>query len=238
MWIVEDCSNLDYASLQTLIVNVLSTRLPTLSDEQRAEFSEEVELQVLNELYRRLGMDKDDGVVSNFEVSSEESTSYIRFIERPELTLLDTLRNATPKQFEQFCKKVLDTLGANAIVKGGPGDGGVDFFALDLPLNPYDIPSPPGGKALVVGQAKKYAIDNLVTEYELRSFVGASAKESFNIKRDHPSEIGIAHPTVLAFWTTSDFHTSARQFARDLGIWYLNGLALVQLANRLGIEDL
>jgi hypothetical protein len=42
-------------------------------------------------------------------------------------------------------------------------------------------------------------------------------------------------PVLLAFWTTGDFSPSAKKYARDLGLWYLNGIGLAQLATRLGL---
>jgi hypothetical protein len=37
-------------------------------------------------------------------------------------------------------------------------------------------------------------------------------------------------------WTTSDFNRNAKEYARDMGMWYLNGLGLAQLAFKTGME--
>ena len=39
-----------------------------------------------------------------------------------------------------------------------------------------------------------------------------------------------------AYWTTSDFNRAAKQFANEMGLWYLSGLALSQFAIRIGID--
>ncbi|MGO8925847.1 MAG: hypothetical protein ACLQU3_02975 [Limisphaerales bacterium] len=44
-------------------------------------------------------------------------------------------------------------------------------------------------------------------------------------------------PVLLAFWTTSDFTPQAKQCARELGIWHLNGIGLAQLAIRVGLSE-
>jgi len=41
---------------------------------------------------------------------------------------------------------------------------------------------------------------------------------------------------LLAFWTTGDFSISAKKYARDIGLWYLNGIGLAQLATRLDLS--
>jgi hypothetical protein len=43
-------------------------------------------------------------------------------------------------------------------------------------------------------------------------------------------------PLLLAFWTTGDFTPPAKKYARHLGIWYLNGVGLAQLATRVGLK--
>jgi hypothetical protein len=41
--------------------------------------------------------------------------------------------------------------------------------------------------------------------------------------------------TILVFWKISDFHENVRKFAKNLGKRYLNGIALCQLAVKLGL---
>ena len=121
-------------------------------------------------------------------------------------------------------------------MEGGPYDEGVDFTAFDLSLGSLPGPAPIGAKVVLIGQAKRYKTGNNVKERELREFVGAAIKRTYKLKRMYTSQVGSLHPIVYAFWTTSDFHQSAKDFARDMGIWYLSGLALTQLAMRLGVS--
>lgn len=71
----------------------------------------------------------------------------------------------------------------------------------------------------------------------LREFVGASLRRVAELKRTRADHFGLFQPTVLAFWTTSDFHKSAKAYAKEMGIWYLGGPALCQLATSLGFAD-
>lgn len=235
-WICEEGSNLEYRPIRSLILDAISARVATKSQEERAELAENLENEVLNELSITFEQNLADGVTPRFLLSSEQGTHYIKFLSQPELALLDELRAGTPTEFEHFCKLILEKIGAVAMVEGGPADGGVDFVAYDIRLGNFEGPSPKGARAGLIGQAKKYRADHPVSEHELRAFVGSATRRSFLLRRDYPSNIGITQPMVYAFWTTSDFNRSAKDFAREMGLWYLNGVALCQLARRLGIE--
>jgi hypothetical protein len=43
-------------------------------------------------------------------------------------------------------------------------------------------------------------------------------------------------PVIYAYWTTSDFHHEARKYAKAMGMWYLNGVGVTQLALRAGVN--
>lgn len=87
----------------------------------------------------------------------------------------------------------------------------------------------------VIGQAKRYNPDNFVSETELRKFVGGAIYKASTLKSTI-SSLGVIAPISYAFWTTSNFHPDAITYARNMGLWYLNGLALAQLANRMDID--
>ena len=238
LWISDDGTNTEFRTLRSVVNDVLLTHLAGRSEEELSELAERLEPQVVQELYTITDQSLLDGIVPRFQVTTEEATAHIKFIDRPELHLLRELQTRAPKDFEDFCKRVLQTLGANASVQGGPGDGGIDFLAFGLRTGPSLGPSPSGAHAVVIGQAKRYATGNNISEYDLRAFVGAATRRTFQLKRSNPSQVGSLQPVVYAFWTTSDFHRNAKEFAREMGIWYLNGLALAQLASRLGITEL
>jgi hypothetical protein len=50
-------------------------------------------------------------------------------------------------------------------------------------------------------------------------------------------KLGPLTPVVFAFWTTSDFDPNAKRFARDVGLWYMDGLTLASYVSGLGLEN-
>ena len=109
----------------------------------------------------------------------------------------------------------------------------MDFVARDLQLS---APSPRGARVLVIGQAKRYSRHNRISETDLRSFVGGAIRKASDPENALTFRREILAPLVFAFWTTSDFHPTARSYARSVGLWHLNGMGLAQLASRLGVE--
>ncbi len=71
-------------------------------------------------------------------------------------------------------------------------------------------------------------------EKELREFVGGGI-----LKLQEYRERRIWNPLtpiVFAFWTTSDFHKSAKDYARNIGIWFMNGWSFARYVRELGIN--
>lgn len=234
--LVEIGSNAESIRLSEVLLASLESVFPWMSEEQRLEYTEEHEENIARELYSKIETFRQDAIHANFEISFADDEYFIRFTDRPEIRLLRTLQNNPPIAFEHFCKNILTKLEGDAAVVGGVDDGGIDFWSSDLRLSNLAISSTKGSQILVVGQAKRYADGNHVTEVELRKFVGGSIRKIDELKRTRREQFGVLQPTILAFWTTSDFHRGARDYARDLGIWYLNGLALCQLALKLGLD--
>ena len=196
LWISEEGANTEFRPLRDLITEVLAIRLVEKSEDERAELAESSEPSVVVHLDELSAQNREDGVNPRFEMSVEADTHHVKFLPQPELELLRELRAGTPEQFEVFCKRILDAIGANAIVQGGSADGGIDFFAFDLALNGVGVPSPKGAKIILVGQAKRYTLDNNVTEHDLRSFVGAATRRLFLLRKDYASKAGIIHPAM------------------------------------------
>ena len=44
-------------------------------------------------------------------------------------------------------------------------------------------------------------------------------------------------PTLFAFWTTSDLETNAKKYARNIGLWYMDGSTLVAYIEELGLVE-
>lgn len=238
LWISDEGLNTDFKNIRVVSFDVLSSHLTENSKEEISEIVEGAEAQIVQELFKLNDQNISDGVIPRFELFSESDTNYIKFIDRPEVTFLEELRQESPQQFELFCKRVLEKLGATAFVEGGPGDGGIDFIGFELPVGFYRGPTSSGGKVVVIGQAKRYKAGNNISETDLRSFIGAAVRRAYELKRKSSEKVGSLQPIVYAFWTTSDFHQNAKTYAREMGIWYLSGLALAQLATRVGLNSL
>ncbi len=236
-WMMVHCGNAEFAPVQEAIAVALRSKMEGLSGEGIAELAESLESNVIKRLHEMSDEFKADGIEPQFTLVTERSTNHIKFIERAELVdQLRLLRDSPPDQFEEFCVRILRALGADAVRVGGNHDGGVDFEAFDLPLGPGEGPSPIGARALVIGQAKRYGADGFVSEKELREFIGAATRKSFLLRMANKDRVGIVHPTAYAYWTTSDFHRAAKIFAKEMGIWYLGGHAIVQLAMKLDVR--
>lgn len=234
-WLVENGTNIEYKKLQDVLYDILEQKISKWSEEQIWDFIEEYSDDVARELFRKEDQFRIDGIEPTFDISDEDDIHYISFFDRPEIEFLRKLQSDTPENFEYFCKNLLIKLGGSAEVTGGSYDGGIDFIGYDLQINNLPQASTIGSNILVVGQSKRYTGGNHVNEKELREFVGASIKRIDTIKIQKES-IGILQPIILAFWTTSDFHANAIKYAKKMGIWYLNGIALSQMALKLNMK--
>jgi restriction endonuclease Mrr len=231
--IIENGLNLEFKKLEVVVSTFMIEKFTNHSEESILEYAESYTKVIATELFEKENAASEDGVKLNFDIKEEDDGFYIKFIERPEIELLKKLQADTSSNFEKFCSDVLTRLGGNSSTIGGKDDGGIDFIGTDLLLNNLASKSTLGSRIVVIGQAKRYKDGNHVTEKEMREFIGCSIKRMEELKRTRSDSYGIFQPTVLAFWTTSDFHIEARKFAIEMGIWYLNGIALCQLALNL-----
>ena len=235
-WLAQDATNTNYRPLFDVKTDLLAARLPERSAEQRADLAERLLLKISDSLGQIARDSIDDGVEPSFELSSEESTLYFKVLKTDALSFRDKLLKLTPAGFEDFCASLLKKLGGDARVIGKTGDGGIDFVARNISLSGSPGPATIGAQTLVLGQAKRYARDNLVVETDLRGFVGSAMKRSHDPEDVATYRRAILAPLSLAFWTTSDFQPSAKRYAKIVGLWYLNGTGLAQLALRLGVK--
>lgn len=231
-WITREITTDDFRPLLDLATEILIARLTAKSAEENAELAEQMLPQIVDSLDRMETESLEDGVEPNFKLSAEEGTAYIRARTSAALTFLDQLLALTPTQFEQFCARVLEKMGGNCTVTGRSGDGGIDFIARNLNLH---SPTTIGARLFVVGQAKRYGRDNYIAEGELRSFVGGCIRKTTDPEDILTFRRAVLAPVAFAFWTTSDFQPSAKKYARAVGLWYLNGIGLAQLALRLEV---
>lgn len=233
--IVQECNNENFEELENVIFRILQNRCLNMSDEERWEYIELYKKDIANELFSKENDSEIDGLTPNFKIEEDHGNYHVKFFDNVETQLLRQLQRNTSQGFECFCSNILQKIGGNSRIIGGCDDGGCDFYATDLKLGGLPRLSNIGSRILVIGQAKRYKNGNHVTLKELREFVGSSMKKIDELKKEN-NKLGILHPTILAFWTTSDFHPEAKIYARNIGIWYLNGIALCQLAKELNLE--
>lgn len=234
-WLTEEASNQTFKPLREVLQKVLSFRLASNSPEENAELSERISPAVIKQLETRAAEDRAEGILSSFEISSEGESAYFRKLDTPELPVLEKLCAKKPEEFEAFCAQILTNLGAKSWTIGGSHDQGVDFLAVNLQLGDRVRFAPRASQALVIGQAKRWTVDN-ITETMMREFIGGAVLRAQRIRTTAPTDAGLFTPVIYAYWTTSDFHHEARNYARDMGIWYLNGVGLTQLALRAGVK--
>ncbi len=233
-WIADEIRESNFISLQTAIENSIKDHIPQFSEEKVSDLVEKNEPEVFTSLGEISDQLRRNGTEPSFLLEGEPGTSYIKSQNIEFVTTLTRLKQLSPEEFEQFCAKLLSALGAASNTVGGSNDGGVDFTAFDLPVSIIEIAALHACCLTVIGQAKRYN-DRLITVTDLRSFLGGAIVKSDDIKRSY-IRYGIYSPTVYAFWTTSDFHQSARDYGISAGLWCLGGLSLAQLAFRIGIQ--
>lgn len=230
--ICSNCSSQEFRPIKDVIYDQLLDF--KLSVERASEYSEIVLEDVINKLHLILQEQKEDGIISRFSIN--EDSSYINFRESSELKILSSLLKKNSKEFEYFCKLLAEKLSDKADVTGQANDAGVDFIGYGLKLGIDSGPTPAKAKGVIIGQSKRYKKDNVVKETDIRSFMGASILRFAELKREKHEEIGEFTPVVYAFWTTGIFANSAKSYAKKMGLWYLDGLALAQLSERCNIS--
>ena len=235
LWLAEDLADEGgFVTLRVAIEGTLQTRLRSLSQEQISDLAESLEPGVFAELGCIADRVIQLGTEPSFSLEGEPGSAYVRAQNRAAPAALSAIRQFLPTPFEDFCAALLSALGATAHRVGGTGDGGVDFIATDLPVSSHSLAALRASRPIVIGQAKRYGDNSLITVTQLREFVGAAVLRAEEEKRSGP-RTGLLTPVCFAFWTTSDFNSPAWAFAQRAGLWCLNGLALAQLALRVGL---
>ena len=232
-WIQEYLVQETWVPLRETTVEVLSVKWGR-SQDIISEFLEEKLEHVAEHLRNDLADCATDGRVREYEIDNE-SPPYIRRIALRDKDLIDKLRVINPFTFEEVCSKILSALGAESGVTQRTHDGGVDFFATKLKVVPTTLPMPISCHGTVVGQAKRYQAGSLISETRLREFVGASLLERHKLSSN--AALGPLVPTIYAFWTTADLDQNAKVFARNVGLWYMDGPTLAAYVTQLGLRE-
>ncbi len=233
-WLKESLVSVEWVRLDDACRRILTLRLKDSTETFIADLVESNVSYVAEHLRDEAAAADLDGAPTCFEIDEEETPPYVRLSDQSIRPLLKKLRKVDPFDFERICAKILAQLGAQADVTKRTNDDGVDFFAVDFDFVPDGIQTPQACRAAVIGQAKRYKDGNNVREIDVRAFVGGAVKVKNDLALDR--KILPLSPVVFAFWTTSDFDSNAKQYARSLGLWYLGGLSLAKYIQALDLE--
>jgi len=223
-WVIE-FTQLEWKRLDQLCYESVREKWSTPTDEYVVDVVAKEMPHVKRILNEIIGDAYISGETVLFEIDDDE-IPYVRGKNKACFSVLQNLRKVAPSKFEQICSEILKGLGGISKVTGMPNDGGVDFIGLNLSLSGMDFPIPDTAKVIVIGQAKRYAEGNTISESELRKFVGGATRRVHQLKREE--RIGALSPVAYAFWTSSDFERNAKNYAQEIGLWVMNGVTMSQ----------
>jgi|GEM_PF-1053587 len=232
VWIKDGIITENFVLLEEVAFAVLRDRLPKYSDDDIWELIEDKLDHIATCLREEIAECKADGVPLRFEIDDEQSP-YIKAFPA-ENELLAKLRRIDPFVVEELCAQILNKLGATANHTQPTADGGVDFVASNLDIMPSGYGTPAVCRATVIGQTKRYKETNVINEKALREFVGSGVWKRHKLRLD--SGVSPLAPIILAFWTTSNFEPNAKRYAREMGIWYMDGHTLATYVAKLGLS--
>lgn len=235
-WAIERLESEQWISLSTCCIE--GVRWQNKFTEAIIEESVERELNYVAEILRnKAAYAEENGEIITYEIDNEEPP-YVRKKHDACPPILNTISGMNSSDFEVLCAKILEGLGWNETgCIGGNQDDGVDFCAFGFPKNQLlDLPMPPSCKVLLLGQAKRYKQNNNVTESEIRKFVGGAFKKLNDYRKS--GKVGVLTPVIFAFWTSSDFDDSAKDYAKTMGIWFMNGRTLIEYLYKLNLEEI
>jgi restriction endonuclease Mrr len=235
-WAIHNLESTDWISLSEICAVALKKQ--DKFDDATIEESVERELNFVAEILRNKAANAlENGELVTYEIDNEESP-YIRKVHDYECNTLKKIQELAPNKFEILCAELLKELGwNNAAHIGSNQDDGVDFCAFGFPNSHiFNLPMPTSCKVLVIGQAKRYKQNNNVSETEIRKFVGGALKKLNDFRKS--GNVGVLTPVIFAFWISSDFDNPAKEYAKTMGIWFMNGRTLIEYLNKLHLEEL
>lgn len=232
-WIKDAATNADWVRLEEVAFKVMRAKLPKPTDAEISDLIEDKLAYIAEHLRTEAADCAADGVPARFEIDDDPSPYFKAY--PTDTALLEKLRRINPFAVEDLCGAILAKLGATSHRTPRTGDGGVDFIATGLDIMPSGFGIPAVCRAIVIGQTKRYKETNVIKETSLREFVGAGVWKRHKLRLD--SGISPLAPVILAYWTTSNFEPNAKRFARDMGIWYMDGHTLAAYIDKLGLSE-
>jgi restriction endonuclease Mrr len=233
VWVKMEVLTNDWRRLEEVLVLAVSKHWTGHVQEEVLELVEDNWSYVAEHLREERANARADGAVVHFEIDDEPSP-YLRATGAQYLPLLEKLRKIDPFQAEDVCARILRGFGGEADTTQQTVDGGIDFIAHGINIVPGALLVPQRSRAIVVGQTKRYKAGNAISETKLREFVGAATLRRHQLGRE--GRIGPLTPVIFAYWTTSDFEMNAKRYARDTGMWFMDGLTFATYASQFGLE--
>lgn len=229
-WVRESLFGTEWQQLKDVCQIAIQSRIPTYGDTFVSEIVEENIYYVAEILRNDIAESGVDGAACSFEIDDEDPP-YIRVLPRGLIRTLSTIRSIDPFKFERLCAEILTRIGALTEVTSRTNDGGVDFIGYNMSLVTGPISVPTCCRVCVLGQAKRYNEHKIISETNLREFVGAAMRKRNDLVIQQ--KVAALSPIILAFWTTSSFDRNAKTYARAMGLWYMDGETLANYVETL-----
>lgn len=232
VWVQEEITATEWVRLREVLFSALKRKWIGPSDETLWESVEEHSDYVAELIRASLADAAYDGSPARIEIDNDPSP-YVRSTSSAPSLVLGQLRRTDPFKFEAICAAVLERLGATCSVTQRSNDEGVDFIGKAWNSLPAPLSVPAACRSVVIGQAKRYKDGNAISETKLREFVGAATLKRHKLLRE--GSICPLTPVLFAFWTTSSFDQNAKLYARDVGLWYMDGHTLAAYVTALDL---
>jgi restriction endonuclease Mrr len=232
-WVKNSALSAEWTRLSETLQTVLAAVWTGKSPEAIADFVDEHMPYVAEHLRDEMSEAELDGATCSFEIDDEDDP-YIRRVNLEADEILGTLKSLCPFAFEDVCMEMLVRMGGEGRPTKRTRDGGIDFVAIGIDILPEGIKAPVQCRATVIGQAKRFT-ERLVPEKALREFVGATVLKRNELRI--AKSISPLSPILLAFWTTSNFDPNCKAFAREAGVWLMDGHTLSTYVSRLDLAD-
>lgn len=233
IWVQQVLDSTSWQLLREVLFNAVKQNCAPWSDDAAWEYVEGNLCYVAEHLRDTAAECRIDGTAPIIEIDSDPNP-YVRLSAPLPSDVISKLRNIDPYQLEDVCAAILNALGARSHVTQRTNDGGVDFVAYNFKTVPRALTVPSACMATVIGQAKRYREGNTISETKLREFIGAATLKRHELTTE--SKIAPLAPVLFAFWTTSDFDQNAKQYARKLGVWHMDGITLGNYVVELGLK--
>ncbi|BEE14520.1 hypothetical protein VAWG004_30230 [Aeromonas veronii] len=226
-WLITRLNNTDWKSLIDVLIDVIRIEAPVLSAEDIAELAEKHMPHISQLLREQLETERLSQVPSMFELD-EETPPYIRSLISEEIRgISKNICRIDPSGFEKICQEIVSKIGGVSNQhSGGANDGGIDFVGYDVVPDQGCTCIPQSSKIVILGQAKRYARAHNVNLNEVRQFVGSCKAKINDLKRS--GKIGPFTPVMCAFWTTGNFSAEAINYAKQIGVWYMDGISIAK----------